>query len=54
MGGTPDQIADAFFDACQAAVVAYHGTPGGGGVTAENPTANADCTTSSVESRNPS
>jgi hypothetical protein len=54
MGGTPDQIADAFFDACQAAVVAYHSTPGGGGVTAENPTANADCTTSSVESRNPS
>jgi hypothetical protein len=54
MGGTPDQVADAYFNACQAAVIAYHGTPTGGSVTQANPTANADCSTSSVECTNPS
>ena len=54
VGGTPDQIADRYYDGCQAAVIAFHGTAAGGGVTAANPTANADCTTSSVESTNPS
>jgi hypothetical protein len=54
MGGTPDQIADAFMNACAAAVVAYHGTPAGGPVSADNPASNADCSTSSVDSTNPS
>jgi hypothetical protein len=54
MGGTPNDVADRYFDGCQAAVIAYHGTAAGGGVTSANPTANADCTTSSVESTNPS
>jgi hypothetical protein len=54
MGGTPDQIADAFMNACSAAVNAYHGTAAGGGVTATNSTSNADCSTSAVDSTNPS
>jgi hypothetical protein len=54
MGGTPDQVADAFMNACAAAVIAYHGTPAGGPVTSSNPKANADCSTSSVEATNPS
>jgi outer membrane protein OmpA-like peptidoglycan-associated protein len=54
MGGTPNAIADAFFSACAAAVRVYHGTAAGGTVTSANPRANATCTTSSVESTNPS
>lgn len=54
MGGTPNQVADRYYDGCQAAVIAFHGTAAGGGVTSANPTASADCATSSVESTNPS
>ena len=55
MGGTPDQVADAFMNACAAAVVAYHSTPAGGPVGAPtNPTADATCSTSSAEYTNPS
>lgn len=54
MGGTPDQVADEFMNACQAAVIAYHGTAAGGPVTQSNPKASADCSTSSVDSTNPS
>jgi hypothetical protein len=34
MGGTPTQVATAFFDACQAAVIAYHGSAAGGTIGA--------------------
>jgi Flp pilus assembly protein TadG len=55
MGGTPDQVAAAFFNACQAAVIAYHSSAAGGPVGAPTgPTANADCTTSSANYTNPS
>ena len=55
MGGTPDEVADAFMDACAAAVGTFHGTPAGGAVEAPtNPTANADCSTSSAKYHNPS
>lgn len=54
MGGTPDQAADNFTNACAAAIAAFHATPKGGNVTSANPTANADCSTSSIESTNPS
>jgi Domain of unknown function (DUF4157) len=55
MGGTPDQVADAFMNACAAAVVAYHGTAAGGPIGAPtSPTANADCSTSSAKYTNPS
>ncbi len=54
MGGTPNQVADAFMNACQAAVIAYHGTAAGGAVSQSNPSANATCSTSSVEATNPS
>lgn len=55
MGGTPDAIADAFFNACQAAVIAFHGTAAGGAVQAPTgPTANADCSTASANYHNPS
>ena len=55
MGGTPDQVANAFFQACAAAVVTYHGSPAGGPVEAPtSPTANADCSNSSAKYHNPS
>jgi hypothetical protein len=55
MGGTPNQIADAYMNACAAAVVAYHGTAAGDPVGAPtNPNANATCSTSSAEYHNPS
>ncbi len=55
MGGTPDQVADAFMNACQAAVIAFHGTPAGGaGGAPTDPTASADCSTSSIKATNPS
>jgi hypothetical protein len=54
MGGTPNQIADALFNNRIAAAQAFHATAAGGNVTLENPTANADCTTSEVTSFNPS
>jgi hypothetical protein len=55
MGGTPDQVAAAFFNACQAAVIAYHSSAAGGPIGAPTgPTANADCTTSSANYTNPS
>jgi hypothetical protein len=55
MGGTPDQVTAAFFNACQAAVIAYHSSAAGGPIGAPTgPTANADCTTSSANYTNPS
>ncbi|MDQ3930115.1 MAG: hypothetical protein M3328_13330 [Chloroflexota bacterium] len=55
MGGTPDQVADAFFNACQAAVIAYHSTAAGGPIGAPtNPTADATCANSSAKYTNPS
>jgi hypothetical protein len=55
MGGTPDDVADAFFNACAAAVGTFHGTPAGGAVEAPtNPRANATCSTSSAKYHNPS
>jgi hypothetical protein len=54
MGGTPDDVADNFTNACATAIANFHGTPKGGNVTTDNPTANADCSQSSVESTNPS
>jgi hypothetical protein len=55
MGGTPNQIADAFMNRLVAAVVAYHGTPGGGPIGAPTrPRADATCDNSSARYRNPS
>jgi len=55
MGGTPDQIADAFMQGCQNAVIAYHGSPAGGPVGAPtNPWSNSDCTLSAAKYTNPS
>lgn len=55
MGGTPDQIADAFMARCAAAVVAYHGSGAGGPIGAPTgPAAAADCSTSSANYTNPS
>jgi len=55
MGGTPEQVADAFFNACAAAVVAYHGTAAGGPIGAPtSPGANATCSISWAKYRNPS
>jgi hypothetical protein len=54
MGGTANQVADAFTAAAAAAIAAFHATPKGGNVTSNNPQANADCSTSSIESTNPS
>jgi len=55
MSGTPDQVADAYFNACVAANNVYHGTAAGGNVGAPtDPTANADCSTSSAKYTNPS
>lgn len=55
MGGTPEQIADAFFDACAAAVVAFHGTALGGPVGAPtHPGARSHCAISWAKYHNPS
>ncbi len=55
MGGTPDQVADAFMNACAAAVAAFHSTPAGGPCGAPtSPASNADCSTSSAKFHNPS
>lgn len=55
MGGTPESVADAFFNACQAAVIAFHGTAAGGPVGAPTgPTADATCANSSAKYTNPS
>jgi hypothetical protein len=56
MGGTPNNIADAFADTAAAAIDKYHSTPEGGDVSWDPETATADdrCTTSSVDCTNPS
>lgn len=55
MGGTPDQVATAFFDACQAAVIAYHGSAAGGPVGAPtNPGSRSRCTITWAKYTNPS
>jgi hypothetical protein len=55
MGGTPNQIADAFMNRLVAAVVAYHGSPSGGAIGAPTrPGADATCDNSWARYRNPS
>lgn len=55
MGGTPDQIADAFMAACAAAVVAYHGSAAGGPIGAPtNPGSRSACAISWAKYTNPS
>jgi hypothetical protein len=54
MGGTPDQIADSYWNKVDAAGNAFHGTPAGGKVHYSNPTSNADCSTSAIDATNPS
>jgi hypothetical protein len=54
VGGTSDEIADAYVNGCMAAGDAFHATAKGGTVHASNPAANADCSTSSIEATNPS
>jgi hypothetical protein len=54
MGGTPDDIANAFAEACWKAGDDYHGTPEGGNVRARNIQASPDCSTSSADCTNPS
>jgi hypothetical protein len=53
MGGTPEQIADAFTRKVNALGAAYHGTAAGGKVSVDNEMANDDCSTSSVDATNP-
>jgi hypothetical protein len=55
MGGTPDQIADAFMAACAAAVVAYHGSAAGGPIGAPSgPGSRNHCAISWAKYTNPS
>jgi hypothetical protein len=55
MGGTPDQVATAFFDGCAAAVVRFHRTPRGGPVGAPtSPGSRNACSISWAKYRNPS
>jgi hypothetical protein len=55
MGGTPDQIADAFMAACAAAVVAYHGSAAGGPIGAPTgPGQRSKCAISWAKYTNPS
>ena len=55
MGGTPNDVSTAYWNACLAAGAAFHGTAAGGPVGAPtSPTANADCSTSSAKFHNPS
>jgi len=54
MGNTPKDAAKAFRALRGTKVVAYHGTVAGGKMVISNPTANADCSTSSVDVTNPS
>jgi hypothetical protein len=52
MGGTPDDIANAFADGCWNAGDNFHKTPAGGTVHASNPGAtNADCSASWADFR---
>jgi hypothetical protein len=55
MGGTPDQVAEAFMNRCQAAVITYHGTARGGAVGAPtSPGSRNNCDLSWASYRNPS
>jgi hypothetical protein len=55
VGGTPDQIADAYFNQCAAAVVAYHATAAGGPVQAPtHPGSRNHCAISWAKYKNPS
>jgi hypothetical protein len=55
MGGTPDQIADAFMAACQTAVDNYHGTAAGGPIGAPTgPGSRSHCAISWANYTNPS
>lgn len=55
MGGTPDEVAQAFMDQAQAAVIAYHGSAAGGPVGAPtSPGARNNCDISWAKYRNPS
>jgi hypothetical protein len=55
MGGTPDQVADAYFNEALRLNNVYHGTAAGGPIgPPTNPRANANCATSSAKYHNPS
>jgi hypothetical protein len=55
MGGTPDQVADNYFNEAARLGRAFHGTPAGGTIGAPtDPLSNADCSTSSAKFTNPS
>jgi hypothetical protein len=53
MGGTPDNIADAFVHMVNAFNSDFHGRPTGGEINLNNPKAVDHCLTSSVEATNP-
>ncbi len=55
MGGTPDEVATAFYDGCQAGVDTYHGSAKGGPVGAPtSPGARNTCAISWAKYKNPS
>jgi len=49
MGGTPNAIADAWFNGCVAVGAAFHATPAGRSKAVSNPQADATCATSSID-----
>jgi len=51
MGGTPESIADDYFNSCLAAGAAFHATPAGGPLAASNPASDATCGVATVEVR---
>src|SRR5262249_40896895 len=54
MGGMPNQIADAYWNAVDKAGNDFHRTAAGGKVHFSNPTSSDDCSTSDVDGSNPS
>jgi hypothetical protein len=55
MGGTPDEVGEAFMNRCQAAVIAYHGSARGGPIGAPtSPGSRSNCDISWAKYRNPS
>jgi hypothetical protein len=53
MGGTPDAIADAYWDEIARRALAFHGTPQGCCLEFTNPQVAPDCATSSIDGRMP-
>jgi hypothetical protein len=54
MGGTPKKVATNYHNLAGKKGDDFHATPAGGPMSVSNPAANADCSTSSIEVRNPS